>query len=258
MLTADLDITPRNVLLGLANIDEWSADDVTHQLGNPVKDEVFTFSGEKLGISAPKYLVEPASFLSVSPNYIAEEVLLIDLGEAFWISSPPPKGVGTLVSYCSPELILEGRASIWSDVWALSCTMFQMRSGFPLFESFSNSSYQILQEMVEILGTPPKALWPSLERNDIQIVENEMSRRSLSEQIRIIGKYDETPPMHGNEIPLSEQSASDSLIEPSGVKVSEDEVNSMTCLLQWTLDYEPERRLPADMIVRCEWLAGDF
>jgi len=85
--------------------------------------------------------------------YVSEEVLLIDLGEAFLHSSQPPNGVGTPVSYHSPELILEEKASHWSDVWALTCTMFEMRSGFPLFEFFISSTTEVLQEMLQISGT---------------------------------------------------------------------------------------------------------
>ena len=94
-----LDITPKNVLLCLANIDEWSLNDVHRQLNSPVTDALFKFSGGKPGISAPEYVVQPTSFSSVASRYISEEVLLIDLGEAFLECYPPPKGVGTPVSY---------------------------------------------------------------------------------------------------------------------------------------------------------------
>lgn len=107
MLTADLDITPWNVLLHLANIDNWSLDDINRQLDTAIKDNIFTFSGEKSNISASECIVQSVSFSSVAPMYVSEEVLLLDLGEAFLHSSQPPNGVGTPVSYHSPELILE-------------------------------------------------------------------------------------------------------------------------------------------------------
>ena len=259
MLIADLDITPTNILLRLANIEEWSPDDINRQLDSPVKDKVFRFSGGKPGLSAPEYVVQPTSFSSVASKYISEEILLIDLGEAFLESSVPPEGVGTPVSYRSPELMLEGKASSWSDVWALSCTMFEMRSGFPLFESFVGSASEVLQEMVRILGTPPKPWWPPLEQHGIYIGPNDASSRCLlSEQIREIGTNDEIPSRNGTETPLSTIPTSDPLLEPSGTKVPEDEVNALAGLLQRTSLYTPEERLPVDVTVTHRWFSGNF
>lgn len=233
--------------------------DVNCQLDSPVKDEVFKCSGGKPGISAPEYVVQPTSFSSVAQRYISEEALLIDLGEAFLESSAPPKGVGTPVSYRSPELMLEGKASSWSDVWALSCTMFEMRSGFPLFESFVGSASEVLQEIIQILGMPPNPWWPSLKQHNIHVGRNEASSGSLlSERIRQIGVNDEMPSRDGTETPLSELPTSDLLMEPSGTKIPEDEANALTDLLQKTLHYTPEARLPADITIRHRWLADHF
>ncbi|KAL8709394.1 MAG: hypothetical protein Q9225_007459 [Loekoesia sp. 1 TL-2023] len=250
------DITPRNVLLRLANIDEWSLDDVSRQLDRPVKDEAFKRSGEKPDMSAPEYLVQPTSFSSVTSRYVSEEILLIDLGEAFLESSAPSKGVGTPVSYCSPELTLEAKASSWSDVWALSCTMFKMRSGFPLFESFIGSASQVLQEMVEILGTPPNPWWPSLKQHDVNVGQNETSETCsgalLSERISEIGTNDDIPSRNGTETPMSK------LIEAPGTEMAADEVNALTGLLQRTLHYTPEACLPVGLTIKHPWFADTF
>ncbi len=258
MLAVDLDITPKNVLLRLANIDEWSPDDVIRHLDSPVKDEVFKFSGGKPGISAPEYIVQPTSFSSIAPRYISENIILIDLGEAFLESSVPPKGVGTPVSYCSPELILQGKASRWSDVWALSCTMFEMRSGFPLFESFVGSASEVLQEMVRVLGPPPEPWLPLFEQHDIIDDQNNAFHRSLlGERIAEV-MNDETIFEDATNTPLSTQPASELLLEPSGAKVPQEEANQLADLLQKTLKYTPEERLLADVIAKHRWLAGDY
>ena len=254
MLTVDLDITPRNVLLRLANVDKWSLDDVDCQLGIPIKDEIFLISGDKPSNSAPKYIVQPTSFSSVASEHVYEKILLIDLGEAFFQLSPPPKGVGTPVSYCSPELILQGKASASSDIWALSCTMFEMRAGFPLFESFIRSSNEVLREMIRILGTPPKPLWPFLEQHEIYLGQTEaFCGPFFGERIGEIGMNDEEASICSSDAP-----SFDLLMEPPGTEVLEDEVNSLACLLQNTLDYTPEKRLSVDSIVKHSWVAGDF
>jgi len=259
LLTVDLDITPNNVLLRLTNIDKWSANDVNRQLGIPITDEVVLLSEDKPSVSAPRYLVPPTSFSSVASKYISEELLLIDLGEAFFQSFSPPKGVGTPVPYCSPELILQGKASASSDIWALCCTMFEMRAGFPLFESFVGSPSEVLQEIVRILGTPPKPLWPSLEQHEIYIGQHESSCEPLlAERVREIGMNDEEPSILDTDTPLFEQPAFDLLMEPSGTKVPENEAESLAGLLQSALNYTPDKRLSAAKIVKHKWFIGGY
>ena len=192
MLTTQVDITPRNVLLQLKGINKWPAETIYQQLGRPVRDEVFTSSGQKLDLSAPEYLVESASFSRVDSEHISEQALLIDLGEAFSEVSPPTNGVGTPVSYCSPELLLERKASRASDVWALACTIFEIRSGFPLFESFVGSSTGVLQEMVRILGMPPEPSHSLWTKQGIAISDlARLGGSNLSNMINEIGMDDE-------------------------------------------------------------------
>ena len=107
VVIAKLDITPNNVLIQSKGIDTWSTETLYQQVGAPIRDAVILSSGRKADTSAPEYLVEPASFSGVDFEYMFEQVLLIDLGEAFHELSPPAHGVGTPVEYCSPELILE-------------------------------------------------------------------------------------------------------------------------------------------------------
>ncbi|KAL9104700.1 MAG: hypothetical protein Q9163_000378 [Psora crenata] len=87
------DITPKNVLLQLRGIDRWSTETIYQQVGRPIRVEVFTSSGQKPDLSAPEYLVESASFSCVDFEYISEQALLIDLGEAFPELSPPSNGM---------------------------------------------------------------------------------------------------------------------------------------------------------------------
>ena len=260
MLKIDADLTPRNVLLNLVNIDDWTEDDIRRELGSPIREDVFTFSGDRPGMSAPKYLLQPTSFSSVNAEFLAEEILLIDFGVAFLESSPPTKGVGTPVQYRSPELMLEGRASKWSDVWALGCTVFEMRSGFPLFESFVGSSTEVLQEIIRALGSPPERWWPLLEQRDVSLSCNEASDPSaLLERIETIGMNDELAMPSNDETFPSESSALDELlIETPGTKISDGEANCLAGFLQRVLSYVPEQRSPAEMCVKHRWIRNDF
>lgn len=254
MLTDGIDITPKNVLLQLRGINRWSTETIYQQVGRPIRDEIFTSSGQKPDLSAPEYLVEPASFSSVDFEYISEQILLIDLGEAFPELSPPSNGVGTPVSYCSPELLLEGKASRASDIWALACTIFEIRSGFPLFESFVGSPAEILEEMVQILGTPPKQSIYLWERHGVTIADHaQLDESSLNDRIREIGMYDQEAPIHDGDVASKNHHI---LLEPSGRRISSDEEIDLADLLRKALDYTPEKRLSAEKVVNHPWSAN--
>ena len=251
MLTTRIDITPKNVLVQLNGIDTWPTGTIYQQVGSPVRDEVFKSSGQKPDLSAPEYLVEPASFSSVDFEYISEQVLLIDPGEAFPELSPPSNGVGTPVSYCSPELILEGKASRASDIWALACTIFEIRSGFPLFESFVGSSTEILEEMVRILGMPPEPSHSLWEKYGINTADHApLDRSTLNDRIREIGMYDQEPSVHRGDIASKNHHT---LLEPSGRRITRDEETDLADLLRKTLNYIPEKRLSAEEVANHSW-----
>ena len=150
--------------------------DRQHRL-NPT-EKVFGSLGEDAGTSAPEYLVQPASFSSIASENISETITLVDLGEAFLESATPSRGVGTPVSYCSPELIFKRDASRWSDIWALSCTMFEIRSGSPLFGSFINSPSIVLREILRILGKFPESYTSSLKEHDIHSSQKDVCHDS--------------------------------------------------------------------------------
>ena len=251
MLTAGIDITPKNVLLQLKGIDTWPAETIYQQLGRPVRDEVFTSSGQKPDLSAPQYLVESASFSCVDFEHISEQALLIDLGEAFPELSPPSNGVGTPVSYCSPELLLERKASRASDVWALACTIFEIRSGFPLFESFVGSSTEILKEMVGILGMPPEPSHSLWTKHGIAIADlAQLGGPTLNNRIREIGIDDEESSIHNGGSASPDYRA---LLEPSGRRIDRDEESDLADLLRRVLDYAPEKRMSAEKVAHHPW-----
>ena len=167
---------------------------------------------------------------------------LIDLGEAFLSQTPPLNGVGTPNQYASPELLLKKQASKWSDIWALSCTMFEMRSGFPLFESGLGFDSHVLEEMVRILGKPPESLCATFEERGTAVMEvEETGQYSLIDQVSEIGADDE-PPLRG-EAPTR------SWVEPPGIRPSNEEVHCLAGLLQRTLSYTAEERIPIEEIL---------
>lgn len=255
VLIAWLDITPKNVLLQLSDFDTWPTEAVYQLFGHPVREQIFRISGQQPDPSAPEYLVEPVSFSCFDLEYFLWEILVIDLGEAFPELSPPPKGVGTPVSYRSPELILESKASKASDIWALACTIFEMRSVFPLFESFVGSSTDILDEMVRILGVPPGPSHPLRKQDMITIPDlADLNGFTLHDRIREIGVCDEESFMHTGNIASLDHLT---LLEPHGASINTDEANDLSDSLQRTLDYTPQTRWSAEKVANHSWLVNN-
>ncbi len=251
MLNIITDITLKNVLVQLRGTYVWSMETHYKQFGRPVREEILLSSGEKPDLSAPEYLVKSASLSRVHPHWVSEQVLLTDLGEAFLESSPPTYGAGTPVSYRSPELTLERKASRASDIWALACTIFQSRSGFPLFESFVNSSTEVLGEMVRILGIPPEASHSFWKKDGSKISDRrDLNELTLIEKIKKIGVYDEESFIYDTD-PAS--STYYHLLEPRGRRMKKEEINALAGLLQRALDYTPENRLSAEKIANHRW-----
>lgn len=214
------------MLLQPRGIDTWLEGTIYQQLGRPVTDEVFKYSGQKPDQSAPNHLLELASFRPVDLKYISERVLLIDLGEAFSGLSPPFNGIKTPVSCCSLELILDTKASGASDIWAFACTIFEIRSGFAPFESFVGSSAKILIETLRILGMPSQSSYSLWKKSGITITGHAQNEGSiLNDRVSEIGIDDQESFIRdGDATSLNDHS----LLEPSGRRAIKDEVSVMS------------------------------
>lgn len=92
-----------------------------------------------------------------------EQICIIDFGELFQ-SSSPPANIGIPEEYLAPEVIIEGGASIGlaCDLWALGCTLFEIRRQKPLFYMI-NDRDELLAEMVGFFGKLPERWWREWE-----------------------------------------------------------------------------------------------
>ncbi|KAK9255338.1 kinase-like domain-containing protein [Lipomyces tetrasporus] len=151
-----LDLSTSNVLIQLAHVDAWSDQDVYELLGSPVTDRVRLFSGELNNMtSAPEYLVAPANLPNLESKWLAEKILLVDFGQSFMLQQPH-NDVGFTMSYCAPEVYFDGKRTVWSDIWALGCMIFEIRAGCQLFESFLGGPHEVILQIVETLGKLPE------------------------------------------------------------------------------------------------------
>lgn len=125
-----------------------------------MQNRALRFSGETHGestahdeVTAPQYLVYPVRWCDVDSRHISPEPCLIDFGESFK-ASDPPEDLGIPAPYRSPEIILEKTAGVGSDLWALGCTLFEIRTGRKMFNLFDDDDDAYLDAMVQVLGPP--------------------------------------------------------------------------------------------------------
>ena len=113
--------------------------------------------------TAPHYLVYPVDWDALSStlsgaNLITNQPCVNDFGECFDISAPTEQ-LGIPQVYCPPEYTLEQKVGISSDVWALGCTLFEIRTGRKLFDTFDDDEDEYLTTMAVILGKFPEPWW---------------------------------------------------------------------------------------------------
>jgi serine/threonine protein kinase len=175
-----LDITPNNVLHRISGLDGLNEDEVLQILGNPVVNPVLNASKEcNYESTAPQYLVYPVSWWDVNTRFISKESCLIDFGESFEISQPPDD-LGIPGPYRSPELILDKKAGFGSDIWALGCSLFEIRTGRKLFSSFDDEDNDYLDAIVQVLGKLPEPWWSTTWEDRRRIYKDEVDEQGLA------------------------------------------------------------------------------
>lgn len=211
----------------------------------------------------PAALVEPIDDSDwTNALLLQESVILTDFGQSYSIASPPPNyQPATVMHYYSPETRFEGRAGLEADVWALGCAIFEMRAGFPLFGSHFSGDSTVLKRTVEVLGRLPNRWWNQFKDRAVWFKEDgepksaqeaaragvllPATRTSIREELRSIGMADD-PPTSGGDGPM---------IERSGVKMREEEVELLGDLLGKMLKYRPEERIRMREVMAHPWFS---
>jgi serine/threonine protein kinase len=144
----------------ITGLNGLSEEEIIAILGEPRLNPVLDAdSGKEHTLStAPRYLVYPIAWENIDVKFVLKTAKMIDFGECFHISNPP-EDVGTPGYYRSPELLLDHKFGIPSDLWALACTLFEIRTGRKLFESFDDDDDEYLEGMCMVLGRLPEPWW---------------------------------------------------------------------------------------------------
>jgi len=222
--------------------------------------------------TAPQYLVYPVNWWKVDTKYISKESCLIDFGESFEISHPPDN-LGIPGPYRSPELILDKEAGFVSDIWALGCSLFEIRTGRKLFSSFDDEDNDYLDAIVQVLGKLPEPWWSTTWKDRGRMYKNEVDEQGLAVAILEAepGKDDPgeqetviTSTVHPS-VAVNARSLQDKIAPglwymsdhyPDGDRhrdISQTERELFADLLGQMLEYKPEDRISAEDAINHEW-----
>lgn len=146
----------------LESLDHLSENELLTKIGQPTKVSVRTESGE-LPSSCPEYLVPCADMSQLGNEFLTDEICVIDFGETFTFSSPP-EALGIPENYLPPEVLLDLPDAVGPacDLWALGCTIFEIREQIPLFYMIYDND-ELLAEMVRFFGKFPEEWWTKWE-----------------------------------------------------------------------------------------------
>ncbi|KAM3074872.1 hypothetical protein ACMFMG_008286 [Clarireedia jacksonii] len=255
------DLTATNVLFRLnESIDTWSQEEIYKHLGQPKKDEIMTRSGSAPGESAPKFLVQPCSLLN--PRILSEDILLVDFGCAFPSDSPPSNldDICLTMSYSAPEIIFDSKMSVYSDIWALGCVLFEIRSGGQLFGDWVGTKDDVLRQMVQAFGKLPEPWWTAWENRVLFFDDDGEPKKTWEDGIARASKFelDEMIAEIGAEDDDDDEDPERNcavILEPNGSKVPEEEASQMEDLLGRILKWKPEERISIKEIMNHPWLS---
>lgn len=160
---------------------------------------------------------------------------------------------------------------VGSDIWALGCTLFEIRTGRRLFDTFDDNKDEYLCKMVMMLGKLPEPWWSTTwEARKLFFEDNvdgdgcvvEIRRELLQpdtgdEEVRFQASVVQV------EVP-EPRSIKDAIIPglfyenrygPGGVRhdISQEETDLFSDLLMKIFRYNPEERLTASQVVDHAW-----
>lgn len=152
-----------NILLGLAGLTDWTLEQIYGAFGRPIAEEI---TANELGSPAsifehaPKVTYSSIEWHSTRLNLLKPKAVLTYLNKAVYVGGSAElkdeidRNGGVNHDYMAPEYAFDinSQHSKASDVWALDCIFYELRTSKSLF---GNSSKSIHTAMQELLGELP-------------------------------------------------------------------------------------------------------
>jgi len=232
----------------LNDLGQLPEEELLSILGEPEKAHVRTESGDDPPVSSPQYLTHAADISNLGDEYLTDQICVIDFGEAYPISSPP-EDLGIPENYLPPEMLLDEENAIGPacDLWALGCTLFEIRLQIPLFYMIYDVD-ELLAEIVRFFGKLPDGWWDKWDvRDDFFNKQGEWLRDEEEEWTleALLRKPVEVFEPHGDGDHF--EKVKKELI------TSMEEQKLIADLLYGLFRYDPEERLSTEEVLAHKW-----
>ena len=193
------DLGANNILLRVVDINSWTVDELYQRLGHPEPYPVVAAIGHTVDDHAPKFVYEGIAFTE-HPDYLKPEISFIDLADGRLIDDlSRDRASGWSLQYTAPETLwFQDMQDEASDIWALACVWFELRSAEKLFEAAYEGTRGIQYNIIDTIGGVPDS-WVERIRLIYQSPEED------SEDIP--QDNPEEVPIDDPEVPAAEQSS---------------------------------------------------
>ena len=202
------DFSTGNILLGLTDdIHSWSIEQLCEYLGPPVGYEVelYKASDEYRTTHAPTYVYPAINFAQDSAvPYLKPEVRFVDFAEVQLADDQhsAEDSFGLTISYADPESIMfQERHTQASDIWALACIIFELRSGDVLHGATGNPD-DVQRSMVSSIGPLPQdwvdRILAAAREEGIRIIKSSPNERTGEISSDVTNAQDESRCMTHN------------------------------------------------------------
>lgn len=165
----------------------------------------------------------------------------------------PPEDLGIAASFRSPELLFDNIVDVGCDLWALACTVYEIRTGSPLFENFMDDDDEIIMQMVPLLGKLPESWWKSWEARG-RLFEEDGAPLVNLETGRSFVLMDTLEQLISGKSPCKED-VGRKKNGAGGFLVQIEEGKVLADLLRGLLKYDSKERLSVDAALEHPWFS---
>lgn len=231
------DLHCRNILLQTTDMDALSVPEIYERFGEPFHVPVSRADRLPTGPEAPSYAVIPMNLIVPSNQMTSCKVKIADFGSSF-LFGKEPKTLHTPTALLPPEAFFHEPVSGKADIWTLACTLYDIPSERPLFETWADDPDDVIGEMVSTLERLPTRWWEKWEKRP----EFFLSDGRWNPQFERI----QSPGFRSLEQRLWQMGRGET---PAVCEFSADEMESLARLLRMMLVYEPRERIGADGVM---------
>ncbi|KAF2235377.1 serine protein kinase [Viridothelium virens] len=147
------DIHTGNICFSAPSLAAATEGELLRILGSARIGEVYGQLEQSHTQGIPEYLVWP-SHVPVTDVSTRTPIKIIDFGQSF-TKSTKPRTLKTPLVLRPPEVLLDDDWDRHVDLWAAGCTIFELITGQPPFDSIMATNETLLQQMIESIGELP-------------------------------------------------------------------------------------------------------